>query len=349
MSPVCWGFGVRMKASKPAAPTSHNHGGSVCPTPSREDRAGMPLGDGIISLPETPRSINPLGWGGFPDCRAVGWVLPRPTPMSPRALVAIPKSIWLRRRGAHLAGQMWLPGGSLRVPTSLSTPFLPTVGQSPPWRGRARVPSCCGAARGGDFSQRKGGSGQPPGWLGAEICFLLVVLSREGGRTIWSSLRQPNKPGNAGQALQIPLIDVGQSRQPGLNPCVSPNPAGGGGARAAAPQGGCWRPGQGLGTAQGVLSCRVFLPSTLLSISSPFCCPKSFSAATPWHGAGLRAWCWALCVMPGLGATPTVPLQRAQHRLMVPLGAARSRSLGGFLCEMIKSFPKHGIFFKERK
>lgn len=135
----------------------------------------------------------------------MGWVLPRPTPLSPCALVAIPGSIWLRRRGAHLAGQMWLLGGSLRVPTSLSAPFLPAVGQSPPWRGRVRVPSCCGAAQGGDFSQRRGGSGQPPGWLGAEICFLLVVPSREGGRTIWSPLRQPKKPGNAGQAPQIPL------------------------------------------------------------------------------------------------------------------------------------------------
>lgn len=41
-------------------------------------------------------------------------------------------------------------------------------------------------------------------------CFLLVVLSCEGGRTIWSSPCQPNKIRNAGQALQILLTAAGQ-------------------------------------------------------------------------------------------------------------------------------------------
>lgn len=181
-------------------------------------------------------------------------------------------------------------------------PSLPPL--SPPWVRAHPGEGGCGShpavvlGRGGILTKEGGGSGQPPGWLGAEICFLLVVLSREGGRTIWSPLRQPKKPGNAGQAPQIPLTG---SR--GLT-LVSPQTP----KEVGVPK---LLPPQGLGTAQGLLSCRVFLPSTLLSISSPFCCPKSFSAATPRHGAGLGAWCWALCVVPGLGATPIVPLSIA--------------------------------------
>lgn len=63
-----------------------------------------------------------------------------------------------------------------------------------------------------------GGVQAAPGVVGAwpatKICFLLAVLSFEGGRTIWSPLRRPNKPGNAGQALQIPLTAVGRRAEP---------------------------------------------------------------------------------------------------------------------------------------
>lgn len=88
-------------------------------------------------------------------------------------------------------------------------PPLPAVAHSPPWfaiEGAGKdvgVLSCYGA---GGYSVH--GTQAVPRLVRA--CFLLVVLSCEGGRTIWSSPCQPNKIRNAGQALQILLTAAGR-------------------------------------------------------------------------------------------------------------------------------------------
>lgn len=142
--------------------------------------------------------------------------------LSPRALVAG------RSRSAHLARRLrpvwgtsgWADVGARRGgrwQLCFHLPLFPplaAVGRRSrglPWGGKegrhgSPVASCCGA---GVAPQPWGGPGSPrASWsLGRhkDLLFLLAVPSCEGGRTIWSPLRQPNKPGNAGQALQIPL------------------------------------------------------------------------------------------------------------------------------------------------
>lgn len=129
--------------------------------------------------------------------------------------------IWLGRCGG-------LSRGSLAV-LHLHLPLFPTL----PAGGRRLLRllvGCCGVGRRGDkgvlshpavglgwlLSPR--GSRRPPGqsepgqtWRAA---FMLAVLSCEGGRTIWSPLCQPNKPRNAGQALQILLTAAVRRAEP---------------------------------------------------------------------------------------------------------------------------------------
>lgn len=124
-------------------------------------------------------------------------------------------SIW--PRGCGDVGHIWpgrcgcSGGGVIASCVFLPPPLpsLPAVAHSPPWfaiEGAGKdvgVLSCYGA---GGYSVH--GTQAAPGLVRA--CFLLVVLSCEGGRTIWSSPCQPNKIRNAGQALQILLTAAGR-------------------------------------------------------------------------------------------------------------------------------------------
>lgn len=167
MSPICWGFGVRMKASKPEPPASHNHGGSVCPTPSREDRAGSPLGDGIISLPETPRSINPLGWGGglltagrWGGCCHV-----------PRRCPHVPSWPSLGPSGCGDVGRIWpgrcgCQGGHCVFPPPSLPPFSPLWVRAHPGEGGCGSHPAVVLGRGGILTKEGGGLGSPQaGWV----------------------------------------------------------------------------------------------------------------------------------------------------------------------------------------
>lgn len=140
-----------------------------------------------------------------------------PAPLSPCAPTASPVAhlaAWLQRRGAHLARQMWLHEGGSSPVVCFCLPLCPlsllwlTIhpGLSQRKLGRMWVFSPAMGLGWGESSVH--GAQASPELVRA--CFLLVVLSCEGGRTIWSSPCQPNKIRNAGQALQIPLTAAGQ-------------------------------------------------------------------------------------------------------------------------------------------
>jgi len=160
-----------------------------------------------------------------------GW---RVLPLSPRAPMGGGSS------SAHLAARLrpalgtsgpadvgaWRGGRwQLWVSISLFSPLSPLRVTSHPvspqpamgWEGGDTQESHPIRLWGWGRSSAWGVSGQPLGrsepsqaWRSA---FLLAVPSCEGGRTIWSPLRQPNKPGNAGQELQIPLTAVGHGAE----------------------------------------------------------------------------------------------------------------------------------------
>lgn len=165
---------------------------------------------------------DPLAWGGRVLILRQGWRLP---PLSPCALspsghtsAAGTGHIWPGRCGVSARGSPAVACFHLPL-----IPNLPTVGHSSArlhvgWEGGDTWESCPIPLWGWGGCSAQGGPGSPPasGSLArhGDLLLLLAVLSCEGGRTIWSPLRQPNKPGNAGQALQIPLTAVGCGAEP---------------------------------------------------------------------------------------------------------------------------------------
>lgn len=174
-----------------------------------------------------PEASGPLGLGRvFLILRQGGRVVP----LSPCALSGGGSSwahLAMRLRLAHLAGQMWglskgvagsfvFPSPSSQSPGHASqvTPALPRL----LWGGKAGThESHLTPLWGWGGSSVWGVSATPgrrePGQT-RRSAFVLALPSCESGRTIWSPLRQPNKPGNAGQALQIPLTAAGCRAEP---------------------------------------------------------------------------------------------------------------------------------------
>lgn len=246
-------LGQEGKVNKPASPASYVQSvpQPLFPCVHRSVRPRCPQAGWLVGI-ETPRwgahrwggwtgafgtafcsSGDPLAWEGGLDFKA-GLEGAVPVPTCPR-----------RQGGEQLSpsghaavagmGHIWLGrcGGSARGSPAVVCFHLPLFPSSPRrgsqvtpaprrllWSGKqgtrgSPVPYCCGT---GVAPQPREGLGSPwPGWSPGQArrsAFLLAIPSCEGGRTIWSPLRQPNKPGNAGQALQIPLTAAGHRAEP---------------------------------------------------------------------------------------------------------------------------------------